>query len=147
MATTTADSDPAADADGESPDAGDDAAAEGSYQVTVALLFGAVLVLVGVLGPILGGANGDLIVFGRNYLHDFVHLASGAAGLVAGFVARGKHAANYNRTLGIVYLVVTVLGFVAAGFTASLLNINLADNLLHMALAVAFLGVGFGLNE
>lgn len=115
--------------------------------MTVALLFGAVLVLVGVLGPILGGVNGDLVVFGRNYLHDLVHLASGAAGLVAGYVARGKHAANYNRTLGIVYLLVAVLGFVAVGFASALLNINLADNLLHMALAVAFLGVGFALDE
>lgn len=144
MATTSAGSseDQASD-----ESASDERASDGSYQVTVALLFGAVLALVGVLGPILGGVNDPLVVFGRNYLHDFVHLASGAAGLVAGYVARGKYAANYNRTLGIVYLLVAVLGFVAVGFASALLNINLADNLLHMALAAAFLGVGFALDE
>lgn len=123
------------------------ATGSGNLQVTVALLFGAVLALVGILGPVLGGANGELIIFGRNYLHDVVHLGSGLAGLAAGYYAGGKFAGQYNKVLGIVYLLVTLLGFVAAGLTADLLNINFADNLLHLVLAIAFLGVGFALGE
>jgi hypothetical protein len=119
----------------------------GNLQVTVAMLFGAVLALVGVLGPVLGGANGELIVFGRNYLHDAVHLLSGVAGLAAGYAAGGKYAGDYNRALGVTYLLVTVLGFALTGLMADLLAINFADNVLHLVLAVAFLGVGFALGE
>lgn len=79
-------------------------------QIVVALTFGAVLGLVGVLGPALGGANGELLVFGRNYLHDAVHLGSGVLGLIAGYAAGGTHARTYNRTLGAVYLLVAALG-------------------------------------
>lgn len=119
----------------------------GSYQVTVALLFGVMLTIVGLLGPVLGGANGDLLVFGRNYLHDLVHLGSGLAGLVAGAVAGGKNAAIYDQTLGIVYLLLSLFGFLAVGVLVGLLNLDLADNLLHLVLAVALLGVGFALAE
>jgi hypothetical protein len=120
---------------------------DGNGQIAVALLFGAVLALVGVLGPVLGGADGELIVFGRNYLHDVVHLGSGVAGLAAGYYAGGKHAGSYNKALGVTYLLVTILGFVASGLVAELLNINFADNILHLVLAVVFLGVGFALAD
>lgn len=118
-----------------------------NVQVTVAILFGAVLALIGVLGPVLGGANGDLIIFGRNYLHDAIHLLSGLAGLAAGYYAGGKFAGDYNKTLGVVYALVTVLGFVLFDLFANLINLNTADNFLHLALAVAFLAVGFALGE
>lgn len=116
-------------------------------QIVVALTFGAVLGLVGVLGPALGGANGELLVFGRNYLHDAVHLGSGVLGLIAGYAAGGTHARTYNRTLGAVYLLVAALGFVVGDLLAQLLAVNMADNLLHLGLAVAFLGVGFALGD
>lgn len=116
-------------------------------QMTVALLFGAVLALVGVLGPVLGGANNELIIFGRNYLHDAIHLLSGVAGLAAGYYAGGQYAGQYNKALGVVYALVTVLGFVLFDLFAGLIALNTADNFLHLALAVAFLAVGFALGE
>jgi len=118
-----------------------------SPQTIVAVLFGAVLALVGVLGPVLGGASGDLIIFGRNYLHDGIHLLSGLAGLAAGYYAGGQYASDYNKALGVVYLLVTVLGFVLFDLFADLIALNTADNFLHLALAVVFLGVGFALGE
>lgn len=119
----------------------------GNVQMTVAILFGAVLALVGVLGPVLGGANNDLIIFGRNYLHDGVHLLSGLAGLAAGYVAGGEYAGEYNKALGVTYLLVTILGFALGSLMTDLLAINFADNVLHLVLAVAFLAVGFALGE
>jgi hypothetical protein len=118
-----------------------------SPQTIVAVLFGAVLVLVGVLGPVLGGASGELIIFGRNYLHDGIHLLSGLAGLAAGYYAGGQYASEYNKALGVVYLLVTLLGFVLFDLLADLIALNTADNVLHLALAVVFLGVGFALGE
>lgn len=114
-------------------------------QVAVAILFGAVLALVGIVAPILSGASGEFIVFGRNYLHDGVHLLTGVAGLAAGYYAGGKFARQYNMTLGVVYALVTVLGFVFLDLFAEILAVNMADNFLHLALAVAFLAVGFGI--
>lgn len=115
-----------------------------TLQVSVAVLFGAILALVGLAAPILAGPNGELLVFGRNYLHDVIHFGSGAAGLVAGYLG-GSYAAKYNQALGLVYLLVTILGFAFFGVFADLIALNFADNLLHLALAGAFLVVGFGL--
>lgn len=115
-----------------------------NVQMAVALLFGAVLALVGVLGPALAGPEGELIVFGRNYLHDAIHLLSGVAGIAAGYYAGGRYAAAYNKTLGAVYALVTVLGFAFFGLFAELIALNAADNVLHLALALVFLAVGFG---
>ncbi len=115
-------------------------------QKTIALVFGAVFTLVGILGPILGGADGNLIIFGRNYLHDVIHLASGLAGLGAGAYAGGKFAGEYLKGFGAIYLVVTVAGFALPGVFESLIGLNTADNVLHLVLAVALLGAGFGLD-
>lgn len=118
----------------------------GSQQKTIALVFGAVFALVGILGPVLGGADGNLIVFGRNYLHDVIHLASGLAGLAAGAYAGGKFAGDYLKGFGAIYLVVTVAGFALMGVFESLIGLNMADNVLHLVLAVALLGAGFALD-
>lgn len=115
-------------------------------QKTIALVFGAVFTLVGILGPVLGGADGNLIIFGRNYLHDAIHLASGLAGLGAGAYAGGKFAGEYLKGFGAIYLVVTVAGFALMGVFESLIGLNMADNVLHLVLAVALLGAGFGLD-
>lgn len=115
--------------------------------MTVAIVFGAVLALVGIAAPFLAGATGDFIVFGRNYLHDAVHLLSGVAGLWAGYAAGGGYARAYNKLLGVVYLLVTVVGFVFLDVFADVIALNAADNLLHLALAVAFLVVGYGLSD
>lgn len=120
---------------------------ESNVQMTVALLFGAVLALVGIAAPIVAGQNGDFVVFGRNYLHDAIHLLSGVAGLAAGYLAGGRYAGLYNRSLGVVYLLVTVLGFVFLEVFADLIALNTADNFLHLALGIAFLAVGFGLRS
>lgn len=121
-------------------------------QVLVALVFGAVLTVVGLAGPVLGGAESELLgVFGRNYIHDAIHVLSGGIGLLAGAAAGGALSDEYNRYLGIVYLLVFVLGTVAllAGLTGltGIINLNWADNGLHLLLGVALAGVGFGLGR
>lgn len=121
--------------------------ASSGQQKTIALVFGAVFTLVGVLGPILGGMNGDLILFGRNYLHDVIHLASGVVGLGAGLYASGQYAGEYLKGFGAVYLLVTIAGFAVPGLLGDLIGLNMADNVLHLVLAIALLGAGFGLDR
>ena len=110
-------------------------------QQPLAQVIGAVLTLVGVAGFFTGGT---LLIFGINALHHVVHLVSGVLGLAAGFSAGGQWARYYNQGFGVIYLLVTALGFVAPALTASLLAINAADNFLHLALGIVLAGVGFG---
>ena len=108
-----------------------------------AIVFGAVYVLVGVLGLILPSPL--LGIFGVNVLHDIVHLAIGGLWLVAAFAApMGPDSARKtSQLIGIVYLLVAILGFVLPDLMSQLLVINMADNFLHLGTAVLALYIGF----
>jgi hypothetical protein len=114
----------------------------------VATVFGAVYLLVGVLGftvsgghPAAGHMGGLLLgIFMVNTLHNVVHLLIGAALLVAGL--RGhRPAALADATVGVAYLVVFLYGLVVPlSSAANVVALNAADNVLHLASAV-LLGV------
>lgn len=112
-------------------------------QKIVAMVFGAVLLLVGVLGffmnPILG-------LFGVNTAQNILHLVGGVVGLWLGYNGSGK---AFNMWLGYISGVVALLGFVpvTATLLATLLGINLAITVLHAAIAVVTLGVAYGVKE
>jgi hypothetical protein len=114
-----------------------------------ALLFGAVLLAVGVIGFVVdasfetgGGVQGDeLLLFEVNGWHNLVHIASGALGLALAGSRAG--ARLFALGFGAVYLAVTVWGFVDGDSVLGLLPVNTADNFLH--LAIALLGLGAGL--
>lgn len=127
---------------------------------SVAKVFGIVLLVVGIIGffpnPIVGdpgaadeaqdrtGAAEEGAIFGANLVHDLVHVASGLVAIAAGFLSSTpeKHSKQFNLGFGAVYAVVTLLGFVALDTMRSLLAINMADNILHLLIAVVLLGVG-----
>ena len=126
-----------------------------------ALLVGGVLVVAGVIGFFYaaGFDAGDSIctndgcdkVFGIlavNGWHNIVHILTGALGLLA--VSYGAAAQrSYALYLGIVYIVVSFLGFIDFGsgdFNDTILKIipvNTEDNFLHLILGV--LGIGAAL--
>lgn len=110
--------------------------------VLTAVVVGGVLTLVAVLAPLTAGPEGVFVVFGRNYLHDAVHLTTGLAGLAAGYYAGGRFARQYAVGLGAVYLLVAVAGIAFLPLLRRLLAVNTADNALHLLLAVVLLGVG-----
>ncbi len=114
------------------------------------LALGAVLVLVGILGFLVepsfavgdDAQRGTLIAFDINGWHNVVHLLSGIVGL-----AMAKTAASarlFAIGYGVVYLVVTALGFIVGdgGLLLSIIPINTADNLLHLAIAVSGIAIG-----
>lgn len=113
-----------------------------------ALLFGTVLVAVGVLGFVPRFVTDGALfgVFGVNPLHNVVHIATGLLGLVLGRYAGG--ASLFNKVGGVLYLVLFLAGAVAVALGSSLyLNLNWADNLLHLALALLVGAVGFMVGE
>jgi hypothetical protein len=113
-----------------------------------ARVFGAIYVLVGILGfiPAVGGSTSQtgnelLGIFGINLLHNVVHIAVGAAFLVGS--SSDSAARGISIAIGVVYLLVAVLGFMKLEFMVDLLAVNMADNILHVATAV--LALYFGL--
>lgn len=114
----------------------------------VATIFGAVYLLVGVLGFFVTSGVGffategrNLIIFEVNPLHNIIHLAIGAALLLAGLNSVSA-AKGVNTTVGAVYLLVGVLGLFLVGSSLNIIALNGADNVLHLASAVVLLGVG-----
>jgi len=115
-----------------------------------AMALGGVLVLVGIVGflvePSFGvgdsAQRGTLILFDINGWHNVVHLLSGIVGLaMAGTAAKAR---LFSIGYGVVYVLVTILGFVVGdgGLLLSIIPINTADNLLHLVIALTGIGIG-----
>ena len=117
----------------------------------VATVFGAVYLLVGLLGfAVTGGVGfiatqGGLLlgIFEVNPLHNIAHLLIGGALLVAG-LANARAAKGVNTTVGAVYLLLGIVGFFLVGTSANILALNVPDHFLHLASAVVLLCVGLG---
>lgn len=117
----------------------------------VAFAFGAVFVIVGLLGftvsgghHIAGTEGGELLgLFQVNVLHNFVHLAAGAV-LIGSAIAGTKAAKVANTLFGVVYLAVGLVGLFLVGTSANVIALNGADNGLHLVLGAVLLGVGLG---
>ncbi len=111
-----------------------------SLTKSVTWIVGVVLVLVGLAGFFV---DGTLLVFQVDTVHNIVHLLSGVVAIAAASSGE-SYSRMYLIIFGIVYGLVTVVGFVNGGDILGLFQVNDADNYLHAAIAVVCLGVGFG---
>jgi hypothetical protein len=107
-------------------------------QQSVAKGIGWLLALVGVLGFFF---TDTIIIFGTNLLHNIVHLVIGVLGILAAMKA--ANSVLFNKIAGVVFLLLTLLGLVASGTMTNLLNVNMADNLLHLVLGAFLAYTGF----
>lgn len=123
-----------------------------SIQRTVALVFGIVFLLVGILGfiPALTPGGALLGLFAVNGVHSIVHLLFGILGIAA---ATTGYSVLYNKIGGAIYLILAIVGFIALlavpalapnGMLLGIVMINTADNFLHLVLGAVLAGVGFG---
>ncbi|MFP3463575.1 DUF4383 domain-containing protein [Arthrobacter globiformis] len=119
----------------------------------VATVFGAVYLLVGLVGFAVTSGVGffategaNLIIFEINPLHNVIHLAIGAALLYAG-VRDIQLSRTVNTAVGAVYLLVGILGLFLLSSPLNIIALNGADNVLHLASAVLLLGVGLSLDK
>lgn len=104
-------------------------------------VFGAVYLLVGVVGFAVTGASQAthqlLGVFDLNALHNVVHLAVGGLGLAA-FAGGVAVSRSYALGLAVVYGVVAIAGFLPQQFLG-IIPIGGADIVLHTGTAVVAL--------
>ena len=105
-------------------------------------LFGVVFLAIGIAGFMPNFAHNGLLFghFEVNGMHNAVHLISGAIALFA--ATKASYARLYFQVFGVLYAIVAVLGFVYAG-NILMMHFNLADNYLHLVIAVVALYLGF----
>jgi hypothetical protein len=117
-----------------------------------ALVIGTTLCAAGILGFFYSASFGTgdgtereavLGILDANGWHNLVHLATGALGLAVAASYGG--ARRYALGLGVFYLVVTLLGFIAGDGDEifNVIPVNTEDNVLHLLLGVG--GVGAAL--
>jgi hypothetical protein len=106
----------------------------------LAMVFGVVFVLIGLLGffnnPVVG-------LFAVNAVHNIVHIL---LGIILIWGSKGD-AAKVLKIIAIVYFLVAVLGFVLApadGMLLGLVEVNTADNWLHLVLAIVLFLASMG---
>jgi hypothetical protein len=117
----------------------------------IAVVFGAVYVLVGLLGFAFTGGVGFIAtqgglllgIFEVNPLHNVAHLLIGAVLLIGGLVSV-RAAKTINIVIGAAYLLLGIVGFFLTGTAANILALNTPDHFLHLASAILLLGVGVG---
>jgi hypothetical protein len=115
----------------------------------MAILFGVVFLLVGILGFIPAVAPNQMLlgIFHVNAAHNVVHLLSGAVALACG-LGSARASRLYFQIFGIVYGLVAALGFYQGdGHLLGLISNNMADVWLHVGIAVVSLILGFGVRE
>jgi hypothetical protein len=108
----------------------------------LALAFGAIYLLVGVVGFFITGFDDffahdteeKLLFFEINGMHNVVHILIGVAGLVLGRTLAG--ARTYGWLLAVGYGAAFIYGLLAINEEWDFLSINTADNVLHIATAL-----------
>ena len=114
------------------------------------LVFGATLVLVGIIGfaadagfDVGGDIDGDKLlgIFEVSGIHNLVHLASGA--FLLAMSPKRATARLAALGFGVVYLLVAIIGFIEGDTVIGLIPVNGADNFLHVA--ISLLGIGAAL--
>lgn len=116
---------------------------------TIAWVFAVVFVGVGVLGFVPGVTTADgllLGIFQVDALHNIVHIASGLAAAAAVMIS-AAYTRLYFQVFGVVYAVVTVVGFAQGDTVLGLISVNMADHILHLVIAAALLYLGFGTKD
>ena len=79
-------------------------------------------------------------------LHNIVHLLFGVAGILLARSFSG--ARNYLIIGGAIYLVLFLYGLlVGQESTANFVPVNLADDILHLVLGIAMIGLGLALSR
>jgi hypothetical protein len=113
---------------------------------SLALAFGAVYALVGLLGFVVsndvdfaGDLGASLLGFDVNGLHNIVHLLIGLA--LLGAARTHMTARGVNLAIGAVYVLLAVLGPFINDTAADVIGLNGADHVLHLLSGMLLVGV------
>jgi len=117
------------------------------------LAFGAIYLLIGIVGFFItgfenfasSGHDATLIIFDINPLHNIVHILIGVAGLALSRTLAG--ARTFGLLLAVGYGAAFLYGLFATGRDWDFLNLNWADNILHLVSAAVGGAIYAGANK
>jgi hypothetical protein len=117
------------------------------------LAFGAIYLLVGIIGFFVTGFDNFagneqhemLLIFMINPLHNIVHILIGVVGLALSRTLAG--AKTFGLLLAVGYGLAFIYGVIAVGKDWDFLNINWADNVLHLLSAIVGAAIYAGANR
>ena len=114
----------------------------------LAWVFGIVFIVIGILGFIPSLVPGGLLlgIFSVDAMHNVVHLVSGVLAIWAAW-SSASYSRLYFKVFGVVYAIVTIIGFIQGDTILGLMMVNTADNVLHLVIAAVALWAGFGMKE
>ena len=111
----------------------------------IAGLFGIIFIIFGILGFIENPIVGEVGWFHADMIHNIIRIVIGL--ILVSAAAKGA-SALWLKMIGIVYLLVAIIGFMTLDASGraeifGLIHVHQADNLLHLVVAIIFLGTGF----
>ncbi len=112
-----------------------------------AWLFAIVFIVLGILGYVPGiTSNGMLFgIFDMDAMHSVIFIITG---IVAAISAASVSASRtYFKVFGVIYALAAIIGFIQGDTIVGLMDVNMADHILHLVIAVVALWVGFGPKE
>lgn len=112
----------------------------------LAVVFGVVFVLVGLLGYVPNPIVGPMGMFVTDGTHNLVHLLIGVILLIAGSKG-GAASAKALKVFGFVYLILAVDGFIQPTMLLGFVTANTADTYLHLVLGIVLLVAGYKSNK
>ena len=112
---------------------------------TLAIVFGIIIVIVGVLGFVPNPIVGEGAAIATSMALNVLYIVLGLVLLGAG-VRMPAQAGLWLKIVGVVYVIAAVAGFLVApngGVILGVFTVNVASNLLHVVLGVVLLVAGF----
>jgi hypothetical protein len=108
----------------------------------IAILFGIAFIFAGVAGFVSAFKPNGLLFYYLEVdaMHNLFHIVSGVIAIMA--ATSFKYAKLYFQVFGIIYALITILGFWRNG-DLFIMHVNTADNFLHLVIAVVAILLGF----
>jgi hypothetical protein len=112
-----------------------------------AKITGIALAAVALLGIVLNSI-GQPDLLGKTFLafdwtHNILHVVLAAVALYVGFAAPASLTGLYAKVFGIVYAGLGVAGFFWIGISATVMHLELGENLVHLLIGVWGIACGF----
>ena len=111
---------------------------------TICKIFGAVLLVVGIVGFFLH----DLLGLHLTMIHNVVHILTGLVALYFGVSGSDASARTFSQVFGAIYALLGIVGFVQPHIIATVIQFHEAgdnmimDNIVHLLVGLVFLFVG-----
>lgn len=113
------------------------------------VVFGIIFVLVGLLGFVSNPFFGSGAIFASDVGHDMLYILTGIILLAFGFL-KPESSLKALKVFGIIYLIITIFGFVlvpTGGSLFGLILLNSADHFLNLVVGVILIILAYAVDK